>query len=64
MSASLTEVRDQASALMEMLKVRIKSGKLILHIDEYRVQRVETSIMHRPLRGDLEVDTVTKTSAE
>jgi len=35
--------------------VRIKSGKLILHIDEYRVQRVETSIVHRPLRGDVDM---------
>lgn len=64
MSASLSEVRDQAAALMDMLKVRIKSGKLILHIDEYRVQRVETSIMHRPFHGDFPVDKGTETSAE
>lgn len=63
MSASLSEVREQVDHLLSMLKVNIKSGKLIIHIDEYRAQRLETSQMHRPIRGDIPVDNGEATSA-
>ena len=64
MSASLTEVREQVDALLHMLHVRIKSGRLIIHIDEYRAQRVETAIVHRPIRGDVDIDKRTGVGAE
>jgi len=56
MSASLTEVRQQADVLMALLGARIRSGRLILHFDDFQVQRVETSIVHRPKHGDVTVD--------
>lgn len=64
MSASLQEVRDQADALLALLGVRIKSGRLIIHIDEFRAQRLETSVVHRPVRGAVDVDNEAEGSAQ
>lgn len=63
MSASVAEVREVVDALLHMLQVRIKSGKLIVHIDDFRATRVSHEVNHRPIRGEIEVDKPITTSA-
>ena len=48
MSASLAEVQAVADQLLELLGVRIPCGQMVIHFNEYHVQRVETNTIHKP----------------
>ena len=60
MSASLHEVQQCADKLLEILGTRIKSGQLVIHFDEYRVQSVDTNLRHRPTRDRRSTDLIDK----
>ena len=50
MSASIGEVQEHADRILELLGYRIRSGQMVIHFDEYRVQSVDTNMKHRPKR--------------
>ena len=48
MSASLAEVQELADQLLLLLDTRLRSGSIVIHFDDGRVQKVETNTVHRP----------------
>ncbi len=48
MSASLSEVQAVADQLLELLGVRIPCGQMVIHFNDFHVQRVETNTIHKP----------------
>lgn len=55
-SVSLTELRDAAAPLVELLRLRMRQGQIILHVNEYHIARVSQLIEHRPKHGDMDLD--------
>lgn len=51
MSCSLPEVQEVADQLLKLLDVRIPCGQMVIHFNDYHVQRVETNTVHKPRAG-------------
>jgi hypothetical protein len=48
MSASLQEIQVLADQLLELLGTRMRSGQIVIHVNDGFVQRVETNTVHKP----------------
>lgn len=46
MTASLQEVQQRADALLEVLGVRLASGQIVLHVEQFTVRKVATNSIH------------------
>jgi len=51
LSASVSEIQELADKILERLGVRIRAGQMIVHLDEGRVQCIETRTIHKPRRA-------------
>jgi hypothetical protein len=47
MAASIAEIQELADQILERLGTRIRSGQMVVHYHDGRVQRVETRPHHR-----------------
>lgn len=48
MSGSNAEVQELADQILALLGVRMRSGQLTIHYNDFYVQRCETNQVHRP----------------
>ena len=48
LSTSVAEIQKLADQILDRLGQRIRSGQMVIHFHEGRVQRVETNTVHRP----------------
>jgi hypothetical protein len=52
MAVSRADVQELADQILERLGVRIRSGQMVIHFNDGRVQRVETRTYHSVRRPD------------
>jgi hypothetical protein len=45
---SVAEIQELADKILERLGVSIRSGQMVVHYHDGRVQRVETNTVHKP----------------
>jgi len=62
MSASLPEIQELADEILARLGTRMRTGQIVIHLNDGFVQRVETNVIHKPLPAPLKKDV--RTGAE
>lgn len=53
MSASSVEIQELADTILERLGQRIRSGRIVIHYSDGKVQRVEVNTVHKPVARPL-----------
>lgn len=54
MAEELVPVQKLVDELLVLLRLRIRNGHLVIHLNDYRVQQVETHLVHKIHKGSPE----------